>query len=219
METVATINDTMQTVEHFASAVQNKDYELIDRLLADDGDFNNREDGLPLPDDGSKETFMKWFIEELSCSTVDKVDYDNCNGCIVGNPVILFNGGQFPASKPDRGHGNNATSAMMLSISDGKINQIKFCNQMAVTKSKFWFQIIGYEIMQVETETGASFNEAYEAVLKRHNLWTEGMREDFREDDKSQLFKPQPVPKDGPLMAGGGKVSTEGTPEWWSKSK
>lgn len=210
----ATINDAKQIVEQFASAVHNKDFELIDRLLADDGDYNNRQDGLPIPDDNTKKTFIKWFIEELSASTVDKVDFDTCNGCSLGNPVVLFNGGQFPASKPERGWGNNATIAMMLSISDGKINKIKFCNQMAVTKSKFWFQIIGYEIMQYETETGASFNEAYEVVLKRHNVWTEGMGENFREDDNSQLFKPMPVPKDGPMMRSSTKVNIRESPDW-----
>ena len=45
------------------------------------------------------------------------------------------------------------------------------------------------------------------AVLKRHNVWTEGMRENFREDDDKQLFKPKRMPQNGPLMAGGGKVT------------
>lgn len=190
MEPVATINDTKLIVEQFATAVQEKNFDLIASLLADDGAFNNRKDGLHLPDDETKTTFMNWFIEELAGTTIDKIGYDTCNGCIIGNPVVIFNDGQFPATKPARGWGNNSLSPMMLGIVDGKINMIKFCNTMNAIKSKFWFQIIGEEIMQYELDANASFDEAYEMVLKKYGQWHESIRQNFRGDGK-QLFKPK----------------------------
>ena len=182
--------DTKEIVKQFASAVHDKDINLIASLLADDGIFENREEGLHLENDKTKATFLKWFIHELSSNAIYSVNFDTCNSCYIGNPVLLFNDGQFPATKPATGWGNNSISAMMLGVANGKINMIKFCNSMKRTKSKFWFQVFGEEIMLYERETDAPFNEAYEHVLLQHGQWDEIMRNDFR-DDSDQLFKPK----------------------------
>ena len=134
MVPVAIINDTKQTVEVFASAVQNKDYELITSLLAEDGKFNIQDTDLNTQDGCSKADFIKWLSTALTGIEISKIEYDTCILCKTGNQVVIFNDGLFPMVKKDIS--KKSINGLMLDIKDSLIYGISFCYYFSTKENK-----------------------------------------------------------------------------------
>ncbi len=150
MEAEATIEETMQTVEQFASAVQNKDYELITSLLAEDGKFNTQDTELNTIDGSSKVEFLKWLSTALTGIEISKIEYDTCVLCKTGNPVVIFNEGQFPKVKKDLSI--KSMNGLMLEIKDGLITGISFCYYFAERENKTQADCLIPKIDKLEAE-------------------------------------------------------------------
>lgn len=159
------INDTKEIIQTFAKAVQDKDFDLITSLLADDGGFELLDEKLDITSE-SKAAYMNWIKAVLSDTTITKIEYDTCILCAMGNPVVLFNDGQFPKVKKD--HSRKSMNALMLDIADGKIKEIKFCNFLAGRENKFQFECNGVEIQKLIETTGISVDDAISIVLAKN---------------------------------------------------
>ena len=159
---VATINETKQIVEQFATVVRNKDFELIASLLVDDGNFNTQDAELNTQDGCNKAAFMEWLKPALSATTIEQVEYDQCLHCRIGNPVVLFDGGQFPPMKLDSS--SKSITGLMLDINNGLIREISFCYTFLGRENKYQFECNGEEIKKL-TDNGMPLREAVHKVL------------------------------------------------------
>lgn len=121
----------------FANAVMLKEINLIENLLSDTGSFNIQDFELETQD-ANKEQFIKWFVQKLESATIDKVAFDQCLHCIIGNKVILFNDGKFPRVIKDVSE--RSKTGLMLEIEEDKIVGINFCYVFAKTENLYQFE-------------------------------------------------------------------------------
>jgi len=121
----------------FANAVRLKEINLIENLLSDTGSFNIQDFELETQD-ASKEQFINWFGQKLESATIDKVDFDQCLHCIIGNKVVLFNDGKFPRVIKDVSE--RSKTGLMLEIEEDKIVGINFCYVFAKTENLYQFE-------------------------------------------------------------------------------
>jgi hypothetical protein len=95
---------------------------------------------------------------KLNQTAINEIFYDKCNKCLVGNPVILFNGGSFPKTIKDSSERSN--TRLMLEIKEDKITNIKFCFVFAETENKYIFECIAAKMKELMKQ-GMSFEQAF----------------------------------------------------------
>jgi hypothetical protein len=144
--------------------VQEKNLDLLSSLLAEDGTFNTKDGDLNPIDNSSKVEFLSWFLPVLSETNISSIEYDNCILCKTGNPVVLFNDGQFPAMKVESA--NKSMTGLMLDISDGLIKEIAFCYSFASRENKYQFECNSEEVDKLIAQ-GVPLMEAIEIVLTK----------------------------------------------------
>lgn len=135
-----------EIVHSFATAVQNKDFDLIASLLADDGEFQIQDALLDTVEHCSKSVFMDWLKPVLYPVIIDKIQYDNCILCKVGNPVVIFNEGQFPKVKKDSS--TKSMNGLMLEIRDNLIYEVNFCYSFAHLENMYQFECNGKAVKE-----------------------------------------------------------------------
>ncbi len=160
METLTKISDI---VKDFAIGSQTKDHDLLENLLHQDGEFEteNENDPLDRPQVG-KQAYLTWYMRKLETTAITSIQYDQCLHCVIGNPVILFNDGEFPRREMD-GSARSKTG-LMFTLKDEKIIEIKFCFVFLKSDNKYLFEVNGEKIKQYIAQ-GVPVNEAIEKVI------------------------------------------------------
>ena len=159
---IDTTTSTKDIVQQFAAAVQNKDFEQIASLLAEDGKFNTQDAELNTLEATGKDEFMNWFIPALSGTSISSIEYDTCILCKMGNPVVLFNDGKFPARKLETA--SKSMTGLMLDIADGLICGISFCYYFATRENKYQYECLSEEVDKL-VATGMTLRQAASIVL------------------------------------------------------
>ena len=114
---------------------------------------------------------MKWLIPALSAVTIKTVEYDQCLHCRIGNPVVIFNAGQFPLIK--REMSNVSMTGLMLDIKDDLIREMGFCYTFLDRENRYQFECHSEAIDKL-TATGVPLMEAIDIVLTREgykDIW------------------------------------------------
>ncbi len=158
---IATIIDPREITRQFAKAIQNKDFTIIENLLANDGEFNTQDADLNTIESSSKSTFMDWLKFVLTKQSVTSIEYDQCILCKMGNPVVLFNDGFLIRQEDSR---ERAKTGFMIDVVDGIIKEIAFCYYFADRENKSQLEYDSIEIKKLEA-TGVPLVEAIEIVL------------------------------------------------------
>lgn len=158
---VGSLIDTKDIVKVFSEAVKEKNIELISSLLSTDGEFQIQQADLNTVD-SDKITFTEWFSDKLNSTVIQSITFDNCLLCKIGNPVILFNDGLFPATP--KSSSDFSKKGLMLEVKDEKIICIKFCHFFAQTENNCKFESDAKKIKEYMRE-GLTFDEAYAKVF------------------------------------------------------
>ena len=156
-DAMKTLTKQKDTVQQFVKALKEKDVDTIASLLDADGGFAIQDAELNTVF-VSKVDFIQWFSDKLSATEIASVTTDQCVFCVVGNPVILVNDGQFPRIIKDSSE--RSKTGLMLGIKEGRISQIKFCYSLLKTENKYVYEI-RLEAIQHHMANGLTFHEAY----------------------------------------------------------
>lgn len=157
--TTTTIKTADIAIE-FAKATKNNDYELLDFLLHDQGEFqvqNEDNDNI----DANKNEFIKWYKSKLAITPITDVVYDQCLHCYIGNKVVIFNDGKFPRTIKDVSE--RSKTGLMIGVKDDKIINMRFCFVFLKTDNKYQYECIQDKVKEFEKQ-GVSYNEAYKKV-------------------------------------------------------
>jgi len=110
--------------ENFAKAVQKKDIEQLTNLLYQKGEYQIQDKNYKFQD-ATRFEFLQWLKLELEMADINKIQYNQCSACAVGNSVVLFNDGKFAYVKGSPKDHDRV--GMMLKVAEGKIVGIRFC--------------------------------------------------------------------------------------------
>lgn len=184
---VTTTNDPKEIVRTFAAAVQERNYDLITSMLADNGKYKIMDLDFSVIDATCKGEFLCWFLPAITFVDIETIEYDTCILCKMGNPVVIFNNGQFPKVKRDLSI--QAMNGLMLEIEDGLICGISFCYYFATKEN---ISQLDYNDAQIRklTDTGMELEQAVDIVLKREgytDIWTG--RRGCKTDDKDIPYR------------------------------
>ena len=141
----------------FAENSKAKNYQGIENLLSDIGIFEIQDKSLDIIEVG-KHDFLKWYKDKLNSTAINEVFYDQCLHCSIGNPVILFNGGNFPKTIKD--DSERSKTGLMIEVKEDKIAYIKFCFVFAETENKYVFECITAKIKELMKQ-GYSFEDSF----------------------------------------------------------
>ncbi len=122
----------------FARSIVDMDFELLVDLLDDAGEFNIQDDNQQTID-VNNEQFLQWIITKRK--EVDKLDFyfDQCLYCSIGNPVVMFNDGNFP--REIYTSAEKSKTGLMLNVKSDKIDVVRFCHTLLNTENKYQFEI------------------------------------------------------------------------------
>ncbi len=134
---IATKPRTKDLAALFAHAASDNNLEVISALLSENGTFDIQTPDLETLEVG-KHQFLSWFTNKLSETKITSIQYDQCMHCHIGNPVVLFNEGQFPRKIKDSSE-RSKTGILIESESD-LITILKFCYLFLVTDNKYDFE-------------------------------------------------------------------------------
>lgn len=132
-----TLPATKLIVKEFANATIKNDLIKISDLLCDNGDYEIQTKNLVIRK-ANKKSFLKWFKNKLSETQVINVDYDQCIHCYIGNPVLLFNNGEFPIIIKDSSW--RTKMGLMLDVQNNIIKRIKFCALFLKTENPYVYE-------------------------------------------------------------------------------
>jgi len=161
MQHITKSSYTKEIVKLFAAAVQSKDIDAISSLLDVDGTYSIQNTKLESLEVGA-EPFLQWFNSKLQETEITSIEYDSCIFCRVGNPVILFNRGNFPRIIKDSSE--KSMTGLMLHIESGRIREIAFCYSFADRENKYMFECNSEKINELMTG-GVSKIDAYFQVF------------------------------------------------------
>jgi hypothetical protein len=160
------LESTRQFVKLFSEAIKEKNIELIASFLSANGIFDTQNADLNTIE-SDKVTFVDWFSNRLNLTIISSVTFDQCIHCKIGNPVVLFNNGEFPRIIKDSSE--RSKTGLMLDIKEGKITNIKFCYIFAKTENKYKFECDGEQIKK-HMGDGLSFEDAYKRTFNTDKL-------------------------------------------------
>jgi hypothetical protein len=166
MQHIDTVTNTKEIVRLFAAAVQAKDIDAISSLLDGDGMFSIQNADLESLEVDT-EHFLRWLRSKLLDTEITSVEYDSCIFCRVGNPVVLFNGGNFPRQIKDSSE--KSMTGLMLHIVAGRIKEIAFCYSFADRENKYMFECNSDKINDL-VSGGMSKIDAYFQVFYPHGI-------------------------------------------------
>ncbi len=114
-------------IKKFSKAISAFDVNEIELLLAESGQSFE----IGFHSKVNKGEFLNWLSNEIENYNKEELrlnlnyEFDICNGCQIGRTVVIFDGGQFPAQKP------NALfkyTGWNIEVSEGLITAITFCH-------------------------------------------------------------------------------------------
>lgn len=157
-----TLIKTKDIVTQFALATQNKDFKILKSLLLEDGEFEI-ENEIDFSDKitVNKKKFLKWYKTKIENATITNISYDECLSCFIGNPVVLFNHGEFPRKTVD--YSERSKTGLMLNVKGDKIMDIQFCFVFLKTENKYLYQCIGDRVKKL-IDRGFPLDDAIQAV-------------------------------------------------------
>ncbi len=150
----------------FSEAVKDKNIELISSLLSTEGIFETQLGDLNTIE-SNKATYVNWLSDKLNLTEITSVALDQCLHCKIGNPVVLFNDGQFPRIIKDTSE--RTKTGLMLDIQEGKIVNIKFCYVFVKTENKYKFECDTEQIKKY-MDNGLTFEDAYKKTFNTDKL-------------------------------------------------
>ena len=151
----------LEIVKNFSEAVKAKNIEAVSELLSDTGEFHMQDKQLNTIET-DKAGFLSWLIQRLSNAEILSIACNQCLHCRIGNPVVLFNDGQFPRLPQDSSE--RSKTGLMLEIQNGKIQEIAFCYTFVEGENKYLFEINTEKIKKLVAR-GFTFDEAYKVIV------------------------------------------------------
>lgn len=157
---------TQEIIKVFSEAVKENDLQAISSLLSADGIFEIEDTELKAVE-SDKKTFINWLSLKLNTATIETIAFDQCMFCVIGNPVILFNGGKFPITPKDLSE--RTKTGFMLDIKEDKIIHIKFCSFLLHGENKYGYECAAEKIKQLMNK-GETYENAYKKVFNTDKL-------------------------------------------------
>lgn len=162
MEKVSTKKEVDIAVR-FADAVKNMDMQMLDELLEEPGDYQITDETTTANTevnrlDADKAGFLQWLLQKRLATAVYDISFDQCLHCAIGNPVVLFNNGQFPVNTRDMSE--TSKTGLMLDITENKIKGIQLCFTFIGEENKCNFEYVAH-LMQHYMEKGINYIEAH----------------------------------------------------------
>ena len=161
----------------FANAIQESNFELLQKLLADSGEYQislNKETFYV-----KKIEFVFWMIEQRKKFDHLAYHFDNCTFCEIGQPVVIFNDGAFP--KVHKSASEREKMGFMLQVENNKIIHIKICHSFLQTENKCLVDVTLERVNAYEKEHGKSQNKSYiDKILEDAMNTPKHLRRDFK---------------------------------------
>jgi len=162
MEPLILIDKEIET--KFAKLIVDMDFDQLANLLDDNGEFNIQDNDLQTID-VNKEQFLSWIINKRKKVSTLEYYFDQCLYCRIGNPVIMFNNGDFPREIFDSSE--KSKTGLMINVKDNKINVVQFCYTLLNTENRYQFEI---HASVVKEYMGDNFkNCSVEEYVAAHN--------------------------------------------------
>ena len=155
---------TNEKIEYqFAKAVQNVSIDILRQLINPIGEYEIQDMNLETIE-VSKEDYIQWIVNKRN--EIKQLDYyfDQCLLCRIGNPVVIFNNGDFP--RVMKNEGERCITGLMLNVRNEKIDVIKFCYTFLNIENRYGFEIIGAAITKYMTDHSCDFDTAYHVCKK-----------------------------------------------------
>ena len=127
-----------ETETKFAKFIVDMDFDQLADLLDKNGEYNIQDNNLQTID-VNKDQFLTWIINKRKEILALEYYFDQCLYCKIGNPVVLFNNGEFPREILDSSE--KSKTGLMINIKDNKINAVQFCYTLLNTENKYQFEI------------------------------------------------------------------------------
>ena len=121
----------------FANAILQENKEALLLLLSDNGKFSVQNETFETLEVG-KEKFIEWIMDKRGKESSLFFYFDQCVFCRIGNPVVIFNNGNFPIIPKDSSEKEKA--GLMFVIEEDKITQIDFCYSFLETDNRYIFE-------------------------------------------------------------------------------
>lgn len=153
-----TVVSTQDLIILFAKASISKDFNSIEEILEEKGEFEIQDKDLELVDKGKYE-FLTWYKNKLQDVTIANVIYDQCAGCSFGHHIVLFNEGFFP--RVQKNSSDRSKTGFRIDTKEGKIVKMSFCFVFLKTENRYIFECVG-KIINDEVKNGRTFKEAVE---------------------------------------------------------
>ena len=157
---------TQEIIKLFSEAVKENDLQTISLLLSADGIFEIEDHELKAVE-SDKKTFINWLSLKLNATTIETIAFDQCMFCVIGNPVVLFNGGKFPITPKDLSE--RTKTGFMLDIKEDKIVHIKFCSFLLHGENKYGYECMAEKIKE-QMNKGDTFEVAYKKIFQIEKL-------------------------------------------------
>lgn len=143
METTININQETIAIE-LANAIAEFNIAEVTELLSENGEYSIQDEKDKIIS-ANKTNFLSWlnncFDEYLSenkdCTTLNYT-LDRCSYCKIGNPVIIFENGNFPVLT--RNSWEREKCGLMLEFDGNLISGISFCYLFLTTDNQFHFE-------------------------------------------------------------------------------
>lgn len=136
MEPLILIDKEIET--KFAKYIVDMDFAQLADLLDDNGEYNIQDNNLQTID-VNKDQFLAWITDKRKEVSALGYYFDQCLYCKIGNPVVMFNNGDFPREILDSSE--QSKTGLMLNVRDNKINVVRFCYTLLNTENKSQFEI------------------------------------------------------------------------------
>lgn len=136
MEPLILIDKEIET--KFAKYIVDMDFAQLADLLDDNGEYNIQDNNLQTID-VNKDQFLAWITDKRKEVSALEYYFDQCLYCKIGNPVVMFNNGDFPREILDSSE--QSKTGLMLNAQDNKINVVRFCYTLLNTENKYQFEI------------------------------------------------------------------------------
>jgi hypothetical protein len=151
----------------FVQAIESKNFEKIGSLLKDEVEEFEVQDSAGDKLKVDKNLYIKWLTPKLETNDIQDIRFDKCNGCAVGNEVMLINYGSFPYI--NNTNDESVFTGLMLEVENDKIAAIKFCTSLEKTQLKYRFECKASQI-RWHMYHANTYEQAYENCVK-NNQW------------------------------------------------
>ncbi len=128
---------TKDIIDAFSDALLNKNVNLLESLLDDNGQFNIQTERLNTIV-VNKKRFLSWMNKRLKNDDIHAIEKDTCLHCSMGATVLLINKGQFP--RQIKNSAERSKTGLMLETNNNSITQIKFCYVFTKTENLYVFE-------------------------------------------------------------------------------